>query len=272
MNRLLLTIFSIGFLCLSTSAQNVNFPGGARSTGVGNASLTFQDVWSVFNNQAGLAGVETISAGAFYESRFTLKELSVRGAAVAVPVGGGTFGASYNSYGYSLYNQSKYGLAYARQLGDDFYAGVQIDYLNLRLGEGYGSRGGFTVEMGFQYQLKDDLMLAAHLYNPNRSDYADYNNERTPSVLKAGFQYRFSEKILTVAELVKDLDKNVQFRAGLEYALVESFYVRAGVGTAPASTSLGFGYEFSGFKLDVASAYHANLGFTPQISLTYVAD
>lgn len=272
MKRLLLTVLAVGCFAALSFAQDTNLPGSARAAGVSNASLTFQDVWSVFNNQAGLAGVETISAGAFYESRFTLKELSVRGAALALPVGGGTFGLSYNSYGYSLYNQSKYGLAYARKLGEDFYAGVQIDYLNLRLGENYGSQGGFTVQAGFQYQMNDELMLSAHVYNPNRTQLSDYNDERTPSILKAGIQYRFSEKIVTVAEFSKDLDYDVRFKAGLEYQLVDDFFVRAGVGTAPASTSLGFGYAFKGFKLDIASAYRAVIGFTPQISLTYAAE
>jgi len=32
-----------------------NYPVGARSAGVANASVTYADLWSAFNNQAGLS-------------------------------------------------------------------------------------------------------------------------------------------------------------------------------------------------------------------------
>ena len=83
-------------LCIATAffskAGNEDLPLGARSSGMGNASVSLSDVWSAHHNQAGLGFVRDISAGAYYENRFLLKELSIKGGVVALPVKGGTFG------------------------------------------------------------------------------------------------------------------------------------------------------------------------------------
>ncbi len=91
-------------LLLSSSlfASNDNYPMGGRSAGIGHASVTLSDVWSTHHNQAGLAYLENISAGVFYENRFLLKELGVQGGVLALPTKGGTFGISMSSFGYSL--------------------------------------------------------------------------------------------------------------------------------------------------------------------------
>lgn len=245
--------------------------GGARALSLGGSSLGLRDHWSVFHNQAGLAHVEGFSAGAFYQSNFMLAELSTRGAAVALPAGPGVFGLAIRSFGYNRFQQGSYGLAYAMKLNEAFSVGVQLNYFNTVIAEGYGSRGGLIAELGFQYMAGKSVMISGHLYNPHRAKLTDFNDERVPTLLRGGVQYIFSERTFMTAEVRKDIDRPVSFRAGAEYRIVEKLLLRAGVGTDPALTAFGLGIDLEHFVIDLGTAYHSVLGFIPQVSLSYHA-
>ena len=247
-----------------------NYAIGGRSAGLANASVTFSDLWALHHNQAGLASIKTPRGGFFYESRFTLADLSIRGAAIAIPTNTGTFGISASAFGSELYGEGKYGVAYGRQLGPRINAGVQLNYHSFRIGEGYGNTNAFSVEIGIQSKLTDKLWLGAHVFNPNRAKVADFNDERIPSIFRFGLRYDFSEKVLAAVELEKDIDFDAVVKVGLEYHVVEYLYLRAGIATNPQLSTFGFGLQLQQFKLDVATSIHSTLGYSPQISLMYV--
>ena len=120
----------------SIFAAGDNYGLGARSGGMANASVTFSDIWSIHHNQAGLANIESITTGIYYQNRFGLNELGVQGFAFALPiqeVSKGVIGVSVTYFGYSQYNDSKIGLAYGKQLGDKYSVGIQLDYLQTSL-------------------------------------------------------------------------------------------------------------------------------------------
>lgn len=264
-NVLLLLVF----LPLHVLATGENFPIGARSAGMGHASVTLSDLWSVHHNQAGLAQLEAVEAGFFYESRFTLNELSLRGGAIAVPTKSGTFGLSASSFGFTAYNESKYGLAYGRQLGEKLSFGLQLNYHSIRIAENYGNRNAVSVEAGVLAKLNSKLTVGAHLYNPNRAKISDFDNERIPTILRLGMNYRFSDKVIIAVETEKDVDHTAVLRVGIEYRLNDFLYLRGGIGTNPTLSSFGFGLNLKQFKLDLSNSFHQVLGHTPQLSLTY---
>lgn len=250
-------------------AGTEDFPSGARSAAVGHASASFTDLWSVHHNQAGLGFVRNLSAGVSYENRFLMKEISVRGAAVAIPVKGGTFGLGMNSFGYSLYSENKYSLSFAKAFGEKFSGGIAMDYVHTRIGDGYGSRGALVAEAGIIARPLKNFSIGAHVYNPNRARVAAYADERLPTVLRLGADYKFSANLLVAVEAMQDIAQKTIFKAGLEYRAVKSFYLRAGVSTQPTFTSFGFGVYLRKFKMDVAASYHQVLGISPQLSLSY---
>lgn len=265
-NTLLLLALLSG---LYSFAGGENHPVGARSTGVANASVTFFDLWSVHHNQAGLAGMDSLAVGVYYQNRFLTNELSLKGAAIAVPIGPGTFGVSFNNFGYSQYSENKFALAYAMKFGPNLRAGVQMDYLQTRIGEGYGSQGAVAAELGIQAQLIEDLWLGVHVFNLNRAKIGDYNNERTPTILRLGLSYTFSEKLLLAVETEKDIDLEASYKFGMEYQVVKVLALRGGVSTAPTTAYAGLGLSLDRFQLDIAAAFHQQLGASPEISLTY---
>jgi hypothetical protein len=261
-------------LCIATAffskAGNENLPLGARSSGMGNASVSLSDVWSAHHNQAGLGFLRDFSAGAYYENRFLIKELSIKGGVAALPVKGGTFGLCISNFGYSLYHENKYSLSFAKAFGDKLSVGIAMDYLTTKIGEGYGSKGVLAAEFGIQAKPLKGLTIGAHVFNPTRAKLADYNNERLPTVIRFGGDYNFSDKVKVAVETEKDIAQKAIFKAGIEYKPVKELYLRAGIGTNPTLTSFGFGLNLKSIQIDVSANYHQTLGFSPQIGLTYI--
>ena len=268
MNKYLVTILS--FCCFQhVTAQIANDVVGANSTAMGGYNVTLSDVWSANNNQAGLGFIKDISGGIFYENRFLLKETSYRAGAFVMPVKTGALGVSVASFGYELYSETKAGLSYVQRFGDKFSAGVQINYLNTKLNQDYGSRNTLTAAVGLIAKLSKELSLGVHVYNPTRSKLAEYDNERVPTVMKLGLDYRFSEKVMVGIETEKDMNYDAVVKAGLEYHITEILYLRGGISTNPTLSSFGFGLQMKNFKMDISSSFHQTLGMTPGISLIY---
>ena len=136
----MLIVCLIHYSALSVAGGD-NHNLSARSTAMGGAGVTLLDLWAVHYNQAGLAGIEAITAGVYYDNRFALKELSVKGVALALPLPGtgqNVLGVSMSYFGYSEYNDSKVGLAYGKKLGDKYSVGIQLNYIQTKIGRDYG--------------------------------------------------------------------------------------------------------------------------------------
>lgn len=258
----------IAMMCvpLSISAQ---FEVG-EAAGYGNAGLTLSNAWSLQYNQAGIADIKTIEAGIAYKMPFLLNETANQSLAIAVPVSFGAFGLSVNTFGYSLFREGKYGLSYGKKITEKLNLGVQLNYESIQIGENYGSASVFTVEGGFLYTLNDNISLAGHVYNPNKSTYAEIEKSETASKIKGGFRYTFSEKVFLTGEVWKDSFHKAQVVVGTEFFLLEKLKFRAGISTEPTQSSFGLGLIVKDFQIDLATDYHQELGVTPNISLRYV--
>lgn len=257
-------------LCSVTFSQNMLMYGGARSQAMSDVSVTFSDVFASFNNQAALANLTKSEAGIAVNTRFAVKEMNTLYAAFALPLSEnrGVFSVNVSRYGYSLYNQNKVGLSYSRQLSRVFSAGIQLDYLNTHLADGYGSRSSFTVEGGVLATF-DKLKAGVHFFNPVNVKLADYDDERIPIMVKAGVSYAVSEKVIAAAEVFKNINNKGIVKAGIEYHPVKALYVRGGVSSEPVQFTFGIGAAFGDFHFDISSGYMQPLGYSPAGSLRY---
>jgi hypothetical protein len=111
---------------LIINGQTVRRPVAAVYTGLGAYSNNHVDVFSFSNNQASLAQMKNASAGVYGERRFMLNELSLYQFAIAVPTNSGNFGVNAGYFGFSDYNESQMGLAYARKLGTKLILGFNL--------------------------------------------------------------------------------------------------------------------------------------------------
>lgn len=258
-------------LCaLITRAGGEQWPVGARFAGMGYASLTLSDLWSVRGNQAGLAGLEHPVAGAYYQQHWLSNDLAMQGLAFALPVGKGCFGVNGSSFGKAdLFSEQRFGLAYAMKLSETFRVGVQLDYLHLRFGENYGSTNAVTAEAGLQAKLSQHLWIGAHLYNPTQAKLGGPYDEKSPTVFGAGLGYTFNEQVLLCAQADKDIDRDAQYRVGIEYRPAKALFVRTGISTGPTQAHFGVGVRVKTFEIDLAVAARSQLGVTPMFNLNY---
>jgi hypothetical protein len=257
-------------LSLACQAGGELLPSGSRQAGMGRVSVAITDFWNSQNNQAGIALMDKISAGIYYESRFTLKQLSTKSVAVVVPTGIGVIGATFSYFGYNQYNEMKVGLVYARSFGQYFRIGVQLDYLQTSLGNDYGSRGNITFELGIQSDVNENLTIGAWVFNPIQVRLADYADERVPAIFRFGIAWHFSDHFFATVEA----EKNTAFRplivrGGLEYGFKERFFLRTGFSSGQEIFSMGFGFQIKILRFDISAVMHQSLGFSPQASMIF---
>jgi hypothetical protein len=264
-----LIVFVITLVAQFSFGGNGNYSIGARSTGMGNTGLCISDVWSVRNNQAGLANVKLISAGVSYESRFSTKQLGIQSFALALPTKSGTFGLNYTGFGDKLYRESKIGLAYGMRFSEKISGGIRINYHNLNISNNYGSKSSLTFEASLLAALSNKIKLGVHIFNPSQVKLNDYENEIIPVIFSLGGSYIFSDKVAVNIEVEKDIDFKPVYKAGLEYRPMDILYLRAGISTNSSQPSIGFGIELDQFRFDFSSSFHPVLGATPAFALVY---
>jgi hypothetical protein len=244
-------------------------PSGARAAGMGKASVLLQDVWAVQNNPAATAWLKSPTAGLFCENRFLLQELSSLAVCMVLPTPAGSFGLNVSSFGFSLYQEIKAGVGYARKFGKSFSAGIQLDYYRFHYGEGYGSRNTISCEAGFLFQASKKVMFGLHIQNPVPVFLSRDPDVRLPLIIRMGLGYAFSESFLIMIEAEKGSEQKLIIRTGGEFKFARTLSIRAGFSTNPILLTVGAGLEFGKTRIDISSGYHQILGFIPAVSLSY---
>jgi hypothetical protein len=265
MKRQLIVI--LGFIIpIHLNAGNDNYPAGARSSSLATASVSLTDIWSSFNNQAGLAWLKTPELGFHYENKFLVKEYALQAGAIALPFRPGTGSLNYRYFGYSKYHEAKIGLAFARKLHRSFSAGVQINYHQTFLAEGYGSYHAVTAELGVMYTPSENLFIGAHVFNPNRAKSNAIREEYIPTIFRIGAGYTILNKATLLFETEKNIDREPVFKGGLEITALKNLDFRFGFGSDYIEYTFGLGYHSRRFSFDLAFSHHYILGFTPHAS------
>ncbi len=264
MKRTILALLLV-LLIVPTFGSDKKYPSGARSAAMAYATVMLPDFWSVFNNQAGLAYINQMSAG-IYHNMGMIREMSYQSVAFVYPTSTGTFASSGTYYGYSKYNEIKAGLAFGKLLGESFSLGVQIDYYSTHIHGVEDDLAQITFEAGILYKPFDELYVGVHAYNPANSYYS-YPKAYIPSVFRLGCAYSFDSRVMTTLEIEKESEHNSSVKTGLEYSFLKNFNLRAGVIVNPVVFSFGMGYQLNNFIVDLAFYRHQVLGYVPNFSL-----
>jgi len=254
--------------CLSGFAQGW-MPQGARSAGIGNASVALSDLFAFHHNPGAIGFLEQGGAAVSYENRYLLRELQQQSFVVAQPLKTGVVSIGGQFYGYENFRTTRIGAGYSLQLTDNFSAGVQLNYLNLRLDPFYGVRHAVTAEVGGLLKIDEKLSLGFAVFNIGRARLAEFEDDRFSTIMRLGAFYQLSEHLAFAVEIGKDITYATRLRTGIEYNPTDRFYFRTGVQTAPVELSGGFGVKFDQFMLDFGTHFHQSLGWTPGVSLLY---
>jgi hypothetical protein len=260
-------VFLLVFFTRLTFASNDNIPVGARSSGMGHASVTHTGFWSVFHNQAGLAFVDDLSVGVSYHGGF-LPQMSDKFFGMVYSVNKGAFAFSSSYYGYSRYYELKSGLAYGMLLAPGLSAGVQMDYFHTHV-EGLLDDVHFvTFEIGLMYQVHDKVRLGFHAFNPLY--YQIYDEvEDVPVIMRFGVGYQVTDNLVLCSELEKENNFDMNYKLGVEYHLLKGFFLRTGFHSLQLQNSFGIGYQGESLQIDFSFVRHQTLGYHPGISINY---
>jgi hypothetical protein len=255
-------------LAITATSQTLRRPIAAPYIGLGAYSFNHTDVFSFTANQASLAQLKNPAAGVYGERKFLLSELNNYTAAIGLPTHSGNFGLKTAYSGFSDYNETQMGLAYARTMGSKVDMGVQFNYNGIRIA-GYGNASAISFEAGTIFHLTDRLHTGFHINNPVGGKFGKEQQEKLPSVYTVGLGYDASEKFFASAEIVKEEDQPVNVIAGFQYKIIPQLLARAGMSTTTSSAWLGIGLTWQSFRLDVTSSYHPQLGITPGLLLLF---
>lgn len=264
----LILLFQIGLQNRVSAIGNEH--SGARSLGLANANVTLHDIWSTNNNQAGLAYLKSFEVGFSYENRFGLSELSLKNLNAATPIKFGAIGLTVQQFGFTDYNENKFGLAYGLKISEKVSLGAQIDYLFVSISETQTSnKSGFTAEVGLLAKLTDKLTMGFHVFNlPNTSLSGDIE-QKIPMIFSAGLNYEFSKKVFAVVDIEKAIDLDPNVKIGIEYHPIEPLYFRGGINTFDFKFAFGMGVKVRSFNIDFAISHQTYIGYVSQIALRY---
>lgn len=263
-----LTFLFFLFLPCLTQAQ-ADLPLGARAAALGNASVTLPDLWALNNNVAGIGSLKQPQVGAYAENRFGVRAFTTVALQAVYPTTRyGNYGLSLSRFGDELFSQQHVGVGIGHKLGQ-FSLGAKVDLWQVAA-QGYGSRKAVALSVGGQAEVVPGLYFGAYAYNLNQAKLAQFDDERLPTTMKAGLGYRPYQKLLLLAETEKHIDHPANFKAGIEYQLLqEKVALRTGFSSLTNRVTFGLGFRARQLYCDYAFGSTTPLGISHHLSLSY---
>lgn len=267
MQKHLLLLCLILALAFRLFASGDPFPVGARALGLANASVTLADSWSLFNNPGGIASVKRSYINFAYDNRYGIPGMQSIATGLVYPTNYGSFGLSIHRFGDDLYSEHLVGFAYGHKISR-VQLGVKANYVQIHA-DNAGAIGRLALEFGGIAEILPQLSFGAHIYNFNQAKLAPYQDERIPTVMKAGISYKPFQKLLLAIETEKDVDFKASIKTGLEYEIVKNLHLRTGISTNPSVNYFGIGFKPKRLQFDYALRTHPNLGLSHHVSLAF---
>lgn len=255
------------FVLLSVLSSQAQYNPGAKQISLANADVALSnDVFSVFNNLAGLSQMNWRELGIYYSpSPFGLTELANGFIAYHEPLSFGSVGIGAMTYGFELYRESKIKLAYSYNYENKFFVGAGINYHNFSI-QNYGTKGVFYIDLGALTFITNDFRLGFFAQNINRSSIGE-TDDQIPTFVSFGASHDFLDRLSVNLAIEKDIRFNPSIQFGIDYDIIEYLSIRSGFSNQPSRYTAGLGINYSIFSLDYAFFSHAELGLTHQAGI-----
>ena len=254
------------FVSLHTKL-NAQYNPGAKQISMSNSDVALSnDVFSLFNNPAGLAQMNWRELGIYYSpSPFGFSELANGFIAYHEPFDFGSLGVGAMTYGFELYRENKISIGFSYNYLNKFFAGAAVNLHTVSI-ENYGSDNTFYLNIGGLFYLTQYFRLGFSVQNLNRASFGN-EKDNIPLIYNTGFSYGVMEDLTFNLAVEKDIRYNYSLRGAIEYYLLEYLSLRSGFSNEPSSYSAGIGINYSYFSLDYAFFTHTDLGLTHQAGL-----
>ena len=264
--------YTIIIICSLTLSAYSQYNPGAKQISLSNSDVALSnDVFSLFNNPAGLAQMNWREVGVYYSpAPFGLSELANGYIAYHEPTLIGSFALGGMSYGFDLYREAKISIGYAYNYSNKFFGGLTINYQTVSI-QNYGNDGALFFNIGGLAYIADNFRLGFAFQNINRASFGD-EDDQIPVVFNTGLSYDAADELTFNFAVEKDIKYKASFQFGINYDIIENLSLRSGFSNEPSKYSVGVGINFSMFSLDYAMFTHNDLGLTHQAGIVISFD
>ena len=159
-----------------------------------------------------------------------------------------------------------------KRFSDQFALGLGIKYSFLQTDLLENTRSRLSTDLGITFSPIDKLLIGMLIMNLPSVSIGDKDIEIEDFnyyLIQISFQWEIINSLLITGSAGTENENLVVGNLGLEYTAFDSFFIRTGIQTAPLLPSLGIGYNFSCFTIDVASIYHPILGMSTGLGLSF---
>ncbi len=256
--------YTIIIICSLTFSAYSQYNPGAKQISLSNSDVALSDdVFSLFNNPAGIAQMNWREVGVYYSpAPFGLSELANGYVAYHEPSSIGSFAIGGMTYGFDLYRESKFSLGYSYNYQNRFFTGFAINYQTVSI-KNYGNDGAFFFNIGGLVYVTEIFRFGFSLQNINRATFGNADDQ-IPVVFNTGLSYDVADELYVNFSVEKDIKYNASFKFGINYDIIEYLSLRTGFSNEPSKYSVGIGINYALFSLDYAIFTHNDLGLTHQ--------
>ncbi len=154
------------------------------------------------------------------------------------------------------------------------YVGYGLNLYYLKFGETVGgmdpgNQTTYGVNLGALATLHQRTRIAFAVKNLNNPSMGSDQTFDLPQHLALGVAYEPYDGVITEVDLSQKLGEETKIQAGIEFEVLDNFWLRTGASTYPNTISGGFGILFKGIKIDYGYSNHPVLSDTHQFSLGY---
>ncbi len=293
-------VFAAGFAKVGTfGGQELKIGVSARATAMGSAFTgVADDATAVFWNPGGLVNVKGNEVSLNHVSWAADTKLSTAIMAFNPRSIPGTFALSVRSFWMdpqlvrTAYNPegtgetfdagtTTFGLSYARFFTDKFSAGITMNYLHMGLAE--TAVNSAAMDFGIMYRIGiKDLKLGMTIQNLGGKFVFDERESKLPVTFKVGVSFNAfkneHQRLTPALEFQHPSDNLERANAGLEYALNDMFFARAGYHINYDTDGLAYGFgaalptgETTKIQADYSAVDMEALGYVHRftVSVTY---
>ncbi len=293
-------VLAAGFAKVGTfGGQELKIGVSARATAMGSAfTAVADDATAVFWNPGGLVNVKGNEVSLNHVSWAADTNLSTAVVAFNPRSIPGTFAFSVRSFWMdpqlvrTAYNPegtgetfdagtTTFGLSYARFFTDKFSAGVTMNYLHMGLAE--SAVNSLALDFGIMYRIGiKDLKLGMTIQNLGGKFKFDERESKLPVTFKVGLSFSLfkneHQRLTPAIEFQHPADNVERANVGVEYALNDFFFARAGYHINYDTDGLAFGFgaalptgETTRIQADYSAVDMEALGYVHRftISVTY---
>ncbi|MDR1624117.1 MAG: hypothetical protein LBS04_04000 [Tannerellaceae bacterium] len=263
----LLLLFFYPYICVP-AVNNLRI-ADARSIGMGGNEA----VSSALFNPSLMALYANRRICTNYFNRYGVKELGTFNGSIYFPNRILSFGAGVSTFGYDAYRESQLRLLLAKQLNGQWALGIGFQYVFLQTELLEEKAGLLSTDIGLTFSPADNCLAALLIMNMPSVQLGDESIEIKDFktyLIQIGIRWEVINNVFIVCTIENNDEQAVTGAVGMEYQPFTDFSIRTGIKGGPLLPSLGAGYCFSPFAVDVAIVYHPVLGVSSGIGLQFI--